>query len=193
MRWGGRLSQNLAELSMKREEVKTDLSDLQVQAERDFAPVSSGSQVPWGLGRLFGASKSPNSPQGHTPPTRLAGYLTVISESIAGEKAGGYCLSFFSAHLYNTNCFSHSSHLNTFYPNRRPSQWLAPSVTALTRMVSSSSTPIIRSTPEHQEQSELESEKDTDTLEMKDKVRPLRYNTYKVVSWSIIVISHLTA
>lgn len=70
MRWGGRLSQNLAELSMKKEEVKMGLSDLQVQAERDFAPVSSGSQVPWGLGRLFGASKSPNSPQGPTPPTR---------------------------------------------------------------------------------------------------------------------------
>lgn len=90
MRWGGRLSQNLAELSMKKEEMKTDLSDLQVQAERDFAPVSGGSQVPWGLGRLFGASKSPNSPQGHTPPTRLADSLTVISESLAGEKADGY-------------------------------------------------------------------------------------------------------
>lgn len=60
-------------------------------------------------------------------------------------------------------------------------------------MVSSSSTPIIRSTPEHQEQRERESEKETDTLEMKDKVRPLRYNRYKVVSWSIIVILHLTA
>lgn len=70
MRWGGRLSQNLAELSTKKEEM--DLPDLQVQAGSDFAPVSSGAQVPWGLGRLFGASKSPNSPQVHTPPTRLA-------------------------------------------------------------------------------------------------------------------------
>lgn len=72
MRWGGRLSQNLAELSLKKEEMRTDLPDLQVQAGSDFAPVSSGAQVPWGLGRLFGASKSPNSPPGHTPPTRLA-------------------------------------------------------------------------------------------------------------------------
>ncbi len=71
IRWGGRLSQNLAELSLKREEMRTDLPELQVQAESDFAPVSSGAQVPWGLGRLFGASKSPNSPPGHTPLTRL--------------------------------------------------------------------------------------------------------------------------
>lgn len=72
MRWGGRLSQNLAELNLKKEEMKTDLPHLQAQAASDFAPVSSGAQVPWGLGRLFGASKSPNSPPGHTPPTRLA-------------------------------------------------------------------------------------------------------------------------
>lgn len=73
MRWGGRLSQNLAEMSLsagKREEMKMDLPDLQAQAESDFAPVSSGTQVRWGLGRLFGASKSPNSPTGHTPPSR---------------------------------------------------------------------------------------------------------------------------
>ncbi|XP_076592782.1 RUN and SH3 domain containing 1 isoform X1 [Chaetodon auriga] len=126
MRWGGRLSQNLAELSLKKEEMRTDLPDLQVQAGSDFAPVSSAAQVPWGLGRLFGASKSPNSPPGHTPPTR------------------------------------------------RPSQWLAPGVTALTRMVSSSSTPIIKRAPKPQGESEPEPEKDVDALEMKDKPRPLR-------------------
>ncbi|XP_045901648.1 uncharacterized protein rusc1 [Micropterus dolomieu] len=126
MRWGGRLSQNLAELNLKKEEMKTDLPHLQAQAASDFAPVSSGAQVPWGLGRLFGASKSPNSPPGHTPPTR------------------------------------------------RPSQWLAPGVTALTRMVSSSSTPIIRRAPEHHGESKPESEKEVDALEMKDKPRPLR-------------------
>ncbi|XP_044065186.1 uncharacterized protein rusc1 isoform X3 [Siniperca chuatsi] len=122
MRWGGRLSQNLAELNLKKEEMKTDLPDLQAQAGSDFVPVSSSAQVPWGLGRLFGASKSPNRPPGHTPPTR------------------------------------------------RPSQWLAPGVTALTRMVSSSSTPIIR----REGESEPESEKEVDALEMKDKPRPLR-------------------
>ncbi|XP_042345701.1 protein PRRC2A isoform X2 [Plectropomus leopardus] len=126
MRWGGRLSQNLSEFSLKKEEMKTDLPDLQAQAGSDFAPVSGGAQVPWGLGRLFGASKSLNSPPGHTPPTR------------------------------------------------RPSQWLAPGVTALTRMVSSNSTPIIRRAPEPQGESEPKSEKDADTLEMKDKPRPLR-------------------
>ncbi|XP_019109486.2 uncharacterized protein rusc1 isoform X4 [Larimichthys crocea] len=124
IRWGGRLSQNLTELSMKKEEMKTDLPDLQVQTGSDFVPVSSGAQVPWGLGRLFGASKSPNSPPG--PPTR------------------------------------------------RPSQWLAPGVTALTRMVSSNSSPIIRRAPEHQGESEPEAEHEVEALEMKDKPRPLR-------------------
>ncbi|XP_040900875.1 RUN and SH3 domain-containing protein 1 isoform X2 [Toxotes jaculatrix] len=129
MRWGGRISQNLAELSLsagKKEEMKTDLSDLQTQAASDYTPVSSGAQVPWGLGRLFGASKSPNSPTGHTPPTR------------------------------------------------RPSQWLAPGVTALTRMVSSSSTPMIKRAPEPQGESEPEPEKEVNTLEIKEKPRPLR-------------------
>ncbi|XP_022612449.1 RUN and SH3 domain-containing protein 1 isoform X3 [Seriola dumerili] len=129
MRWGGRFSQNLAELSLsagKKEEMKTDLPDLQTQTGSDYTPVSSGGQVPWGFGRLFGASKSPNSPTGHTPPTR------------------------------------------------RPSQWLAPGVTALTRMVSSSSTPMMRRAAEPQGESEPESDKEVDTLEMKDKPRPLR-------------------
>ncbi|XP_026227946.1 uncharacterized protein rusc1 isoform X2 [Anabas testudineus] len=129
IRWGGRLSQNLAELSLsagKKEEMNADVPDLQTQAESDYTPVSSGVQVPWGLGRLFGASKSPNSPTGHTPPTR------------------------------------------------RPSQWLAPGVTALTRMVSSSSSPMLRRIPEPQGESEPEPEKEVDTVEMKDKPRPLR-------------------
>lgn len=130
MRLGGRLSKNLAELSLKKDEMKTDLSGLQIQAGSDFAPVGSGAQVPWSLGRLFGASKSPNSPTGQTPPTR------------------------------------------------RPSQWLAPGVTALTRMVSSNSTPMLRRAAELQGESEPEPEpepeKEVDTLEMKDKPRPLR-------------------
>lgn len=58
---------------------------------------------------------------------------------------------------------------------RRPSQWLAPGVTALTRMVSSNSTPMIRTGREPEGESEPESEQEVDTLEMKDKPRPLRY------------------
>lgn len=75
VRWGGRLSQNLAELSLpagKKDEVKTALPDLQAQPGSDYSPVSGGTQVPWGLGRLFGASKTPSSPTGHTLPTRSA-------------------------------------------------------------------------------------------------------------------------
>ncbi|XP_063734661.1 uncharacterized protein rusc1 [Eleginops maclovinus] len=126
MRWGGRVSHNLSELNLKKEEMRMDLPDLHAHAESDFAPVSSGAQVPWRLGRFFGASKSLSSPPGQTPPTR------------------------------------------------RPSQWLAPGVTALTRMVSSNSTPIIRRAPEPQVETEPESEKDVETLEMNDRPRPLR-------------------
>uniref|UniRef100_A0A1A8LC77 RUN and SH3 domain containing 1 n=1 Tax=Nothobranchius pienaari TaxID=704102 RepID=A0A1A8LC77_9TELE len=115
MRWGGRLGHNLS--AGRREEAQTG---------SDYAPVSGGTPVPWSLGRLFGASKSPNSPAGLTPPTR------------------------------------------------RPSQWLAPGVTALTRMVSSSSAPILRRIPEPTGGNKSDSEKDTDTLEMKDKPKPLR-------------------
>lgn len=64
---------------------------------------------------------------------------------------------------------------------RRPSQWLAPGVTALTRIVSSSSTPMMRRAPEPQVESEPESEKEVNTLEMKDKPRPLRYNRHEVM------------
>ncbi|CAN9513616.1 unnamed protein product [Ophioblennius macclurei] len=130
IRWGGRLSQNLAELSLaatKTEDMKTDLTNLQTEAGSDYTPVSGAAQVPWGLGRLFGASKSPTSPTSYTAPTR------------------------------------------------RPSQWLAPGVTALTRMVSSNSTPILRRVLEPQGESEMEPEKDdAETLEMRDKPRPLR-------------------
>ncbi|XP_035019534.1 uncharacterized protein rusc1 isoform X3 [Hippoglossus stenolepis] len=125
IRWGGRLQQNLTELSQKREEVKTDLPDLQTQTGSDYTPVSSGSQVPWSLGRLFGASKGPSSPTGHTPPTR------------------------------------------------RPSQWLAPGVSALTRIMSNNPAHIKGAT-EPQGESEPESEKEAEPLEMKDKPRQLR-------------------
>lgn len=80
MRWGGKLSQNLADLSLssvKKEEMNADLPD--ALAGGDYTPVSGGAQVPWGLGRLFGASKSPNSPTGHTAPTRSAPDLYAAS------------------------------------------------------------------------------------------------------------------
>lgn len=60
------------------------------------------------------------------------------------------------------------------FPPRRPSQWLAPGVTAFTRMVSSSSTPMLRRTPEPLEEREPTPEKDADTQERQDKPRPLR-------------------
>ncbi|XP_061885628.1 uncharacterized protein rusc1 [Entelurus aequoreus] len=120
MRWGGRLSQNLAA-------GRTSPPDHQAEPASNFAVVSSVAQVPWGLSRLFGSTpKSPNSPVGHAPPTR------------------------------------------------RPSQWLAPSVTALTRMVSSISAPVLRKTPEPQWETEAKSESAPDTLEMMDRPKSLR-------------------
>lgn len=65
---------------------------------------------------------------------------------------------------------------------RRPSQWLAPSVTALTRMVSSNSTPMMRRTVEVHGGSEPESKKEVDMLELKDKPRPLRYSRHEVMN-----------
>ncbi|XP_054638890.1 uncharacterized protein rusc1 isoform X2 [Dunckerocampus dactyliophorus] len=125
MRWGGRLSQNLAELNLSTG--RTALPDHQDQEGSDFVPVSSVAQVPWGLGRLFGATpKSPNSPVGHAPSPR------------------------------------------------RPSQWLAPSVTALTRMVSSTSVPLLRKTLEPQGESETSSERAPDSLEMMDRPKSHR-------------------
>lgn len=122
MRWGGQLSQNLT--AGKKDEVNTDATHLQAQS--DFVPVSSGVQIPWGLERLFGASKSPNSPTSHPAPTR------------------------------------------------RPSQWLAPGVTALARRVSSSTAPILRRGSEHHGYTLPEPKKEVESLEITDKPRPLR-------------------
>lgn len=126
MRWGGRLSQNLSELSlaaMKKDELKTE----DLQAHSDFVPVSSGVQIPWGLERLFGAPKSLTSPSSHPAPTR------------------------------------------------RPSQWLAPSVSVLTRKVSSSTAPYLKRVPEASaETGPAPPEKEAQAPEMNDQPRPLR-------------------
>nr|XP_057939451.1 uncharacterized protein rusc1 isoform X2 [Doryrhamphus excisus] len=125
MRWGGRLSQNLAELNPSAG--STVPPDHRDQSGGDFAPVGFVTQVPWGLGRLFGAApKSPNSPVGHASSSR------------------------------------------------RPSQWLAPGVTALTRMVSSAPAPMLRKTPEPREQSQTSSEGAPDTPEMTDRPKSHR-------------------
>ncbi|XP_055020007.1 AP-4 complex accessory subunit RUSC1 [Boleophthalmus pectinirostris] len=131
VRWGGRLSQNLSEMSAaagKKEEQKTE----HLQAHSDFVPVSSSSsggagiQMLWGLDRLFGAPKSSTSPGSHPAPTR------------------------------------------------RPSQWLAPGVSALTRMVSSSTAPMLKKVSEPKEETSPETQEEAEAVEMKDQPRPLR-------------------
>lgn len=101
VRWGERLGHNLSSFSSSNsEETSPDdcrgpgpiHSDPQEEASR----WPSSMAVPWGLERLFGASKIPSNPLAHSPQT----------------------------------------------PHRRPSQWLAPSVSVLTRMVSGGQSPL---------------------------------------------------
>ncbi|KAI1885915.1 hypothetical protein AGOR_G00208670 [Albula goreensis] len=91
------------------------------QPQSDPLSEISSPTIPWGLGRLFGASGGPRSPQTRTPPAR------------------------------------------------RPSHWLAPGVSVLTRFVGPTQNPV----PEDgRTQTELEGQKDTE--ETGERARPLR-------------------
>ncbi|CAL8290606.1 unnamed protein product [Merluccius merluccius] len=126
-RLGGRLSRNLSEMSLPAGQVQgKEDTELYCPTGSDFPRVDSTNNVPWGFGRLFGASKGAGSPSGHTPQTR------------------------------------------------RPSQWLGPGVTALTRMMSSSSLPTLKRAPESQRESETETAKEVEIQNIEEKPRPLR-------------------
>nr|XP_046159187.1 AP-4 complex accessory subunit RUSC1-like isoform X5 [Oncorhynchus gorbuscha]XP_046159188.1 AP-4 complex accessory subunit RUSC1-like isoform X5 [Oncorhynchus gorbuscha]XP_046159190.1 AP-4 complex accessory subunit RUSC1-like isoform X5 [Oncorhynchus gorbuscha] len=126
VRWGGKLGQNLAELSLSavqnQEGTSRDPPEPQTstQARSDPPQVDGALAVPWGLGRLFGASNNP------TIPT---------------------------------------------LPTRRPSQWLSPGVSVLTRMVSSSSSANQRRALEPQQVEEVFEKEMEETW---DNPRPLR-------------------
>ncbi|XP_052369558.1 mucin-5AC-like isoform X2 [Oncorhynchus keta] len=126
VRWGGKLGQNLAELSLSavqnQEGTSRDPPEPQTstQARSDPPQVDGALAVPWGLGRLFGASNNP------TIPT---------------------------------------------LPTRRPSQWLSPGVSVLTRMVSSSSRANQRRALEPQQVEEVFEKEMEETW---DNPRPLR-------------------
>lgn len=126
VRWGGKLGQNLAELSLSavqnQEGTSRDPPEPQAstQARSDPPQVDGALAVPWGLGRLFGASNNP------TIPT---------------------------------------------LPTRRPSQWLSPGVSVLTRMVSSSSSANQRRVLEPQQVEEVVEREMEETW---DNPRPLR-------------------
>ncbi|KAJ3597910.1 hypothetical protein NHX12_001426 [Muraenolepis orangiensis] len=127
MRLGGRLSRNLSEMSLPAGQIQgKEDAEVYPPTGSDFPRVDSANNVPWGFGRLFGASKGAGSPTGHTPQTR------------------------------------------------RPSQWLGPGVTALTRMVSSSSLPTLKRAPEPQRESESEPAKEVEIQNIEEKPRPLR-------------------
>ncbi|KAK6326848.1 hypothetical protein J4Q44_G00024930 [Coregonus suidteri] len=124
VRWGGKLGQNLAELSLSavqnQNQEGTSRDPPEPQTRSDPPQVDGALAVPWGLGRLFGASNNP------TIPT-----------------------------------------LST----RRPSQWLSPGVSVLTRMVSSSSSANQRRALEPQQVEEVV---ERETEETWDNPRPLR-------------------
>ncbi|XP_066538984.1 uncharacterized protein rusc1 isoform X2 [Hoplias malabaricus] len=76
MRWGERLGQNLGGLASinSAEEVE----DVQT-------PGQEADAVPWGLGRLFGASKSPNNPPTKRRPSQwLSPGISVLSRMTSG-------------------------------------------------------------------------------------------------------------
>ena len=58
---------------------------------------------------------------------------------------------------------------------RRPSQWLGPGVTALTRMVSSSSLPTLKRAPAPQTERGAEEANEEEPQTPEEKPRPLRY------------------
>ncbi|KAG9345411.1 hypothetical protein JZ751_009958 [Albula glossodonta] len=142
VRWGERLGQNLGNYytsgavtsqggkspSPSREfwlgsssSTLTQPDLIRHQPQSDPLSEISSPTIPWGLGRLFGASGGPRSPQTRTPPAR------------------------------------------------RPSRWLAPGVSVLTRFVSPTQNPV----PEDgRTQTELEGQKDTE--ETGERARPLR-------------------
>ena len=71
MRLGGRLSRNLSEMSLPVGQIQgKESTELYSPTGSDFPRVDSTNNVPWGLGRLFGATKGAGRPSGPPPHTR---------------------------------------------------------------------------------------------------------------------------
>ncbi|XP_023662049.2 uncharacterized protein rusc1 isoform X3 [Paramormyrops kingsleyae] len=125
LRWGERLGQNWGSFNTS-SQVTSGGTDPQALAQNVWLGESPGSvtqpdiishqthgdhpfdrtpAVPWGLGRLFGASRDPRSAQTHTSSTSVSPVLPALSR-------------------------------------RRPSHWLAPGVSTLSRMVSPTLNPV---------------------------------------------------
>ncbi|KAJ8383782.1 hypothetical protein AAFF_G00214690 [Aldrovandia affinis] len=141
MRWGERLGQNLGSYYIPEavtcegdkphsppQDIWSDCSsntltqlDLVINQPQSNPPSESSPTVPWGLGRLFGASGGHRNPKTRTPPAR------------------------------------------------RPSHWLSPGVSALTRVVS----PIQYTVPGEISR-EPDSEGPGETEETGERARPLR-------------------
>uniref|UniRef100_A0A674CSA6 RUN and SH3 domain-containing protein 1-like n=1 Tax=Salmo trutta TaxID=8032 RepID=A0A674CSA6_SALTR len=164
VRWGGKLGQNLAELSLSavqnQEGTSRDPPEPQAstQAWSDPPQVVGALAVPWGLGRLFGASNNPTIP---TLPTRCAGVCVRV------------CVIEFSD-TRQLKYLTLITDVSLSLP-RRPSQWLSPGVSVLTRMVSSSSSANQRRVLEPQQVEEVVEREMEETW---DNPRPLRYWKY---------------
>ena len=73
LRLGGRLTRNLSEMSVPAGPVPgRGGPDLYSPTGSAFPRVDSTSSVPWGLGRLFGATKGAGGPSGPPPHTRYS-------------------------------------------------------------------------------------------------------------------------
>ncbi|MCJ8728817.1 hypothetical protein PDJAM_G00008470 [Pangasius djambal] len=131
IRWGERLGQNWSDwtsTSLSEEAKVHTIPDLDTHSNSD-CPKSPGQElltaesgtVSWGLGRLFGASKSPNN-----PPTKW-----------------------------------------------RPSHWLNPGITVMSR-ISSTSQPILPEKIEPGRKGERENSKNDESRETGDQPKPLR-------------------
>lgn len=164
VRWGGKLGQNLAELSLSAVQNQKGTSrdppepQASTQARSDPPQVDGALAVPWGLGRLFGASNNPTIP---TLPTRCAGVCARV------------CVIEFSD-TRQLKYLTLITDVSLSLP-RRPSQWLSPGVSVLTRMVSSSSSANQRRVLEPQQVEEVVEREMEETW---DNPRPLRYWKY---------------
>lgn len=155
VRLGERLGQNFGlASSSSSEDVKGPLDDQKTsfpvengqQAKEDLSLWDRGTPVPWNLGRLFGASKSPTN-----PPTSRLDYTFVCFR------------------LFFVRCFCQSFILIRIH--RRPSQWLSPGVSVLTRIVNlGQDSPSEKREP----QRNTDNKKDENETSTRDQPRPLR-------------------
>lgn len=186
IRLGERLGQNFGlASSSSSEDVKGPLDDQKTgfllhrkspvenrqQPREDLSLWDRETAVPWNMGRLFGASKSPNN-----PPTSRLDYTFVCCRSVSCQKCIRNVLS-----RYFILIFKH----------RRPSQWLSPGVSVLTRIVN-----LGQDTPsencELQRNTDKEKDENQSSKETRDQPMPLRLISNKCFFVMLVCLCYLS-